>query len=513
MNSIKKSNPHLLIAYAGKTTTADITIRLMKQYALKNDVELKTIEGIDVDRSDIAWCDCVLIIRGADCFLSRISAAAKKAGKCCVFYIDDDLLALYGENDVYHKYLLDCLHYASILWTSNINVSKKYSAFLRNDAKVVEAIVLDPWEGMNSYRDSEDEIGIIFAGSPSHEKNISRYILPAINDIYYKQRKKVCFHLIGFQDSKLRDSEPYIKVTRWFDNAEEYRRYVATINAQIGLAVIEDTEFGRCKFYNKYLEYSKLGLMGIYTDCEPFTFAVKDKFNGLLAENTVEDWTNKLLTAIDNPELRKECVTNAQRDLDLHYSTSAIIETIEEKLPELKNYRSEERPVIYSRRGTQILARINTLLNILANPEILEKRLEDGKSLPRPAKVICRQLTTTRQYKLKVANNFRIMSLCFAKDNDVKGEITICLCNAGGEIVGVRTINFDDTISNNVTEIQFDKEIDCKEKLTMSIDVSYENAGFFGVFEKKNLNNYVCRGLEKLNIKVTGKNIIWYRTL
>ena len=104
-----KYNGKILLVYAGKTTTADIVIRLMQKFARRNEIEVKAVENIYVRKHDIEWASCVLVIRGADFFLSKIIETAKKAGKFCVFYIDDDLLSVYGKNNIYGKYIKKCV--------------------------------------------------------------------------------------------------------------------------------------------------------------------------------------------------------------------------------------------------------------------------------------------------------------------------------------------------------------------------------------------------------------------
>ena len=90
---------------------------------------------------------------------------------------------------------------------------------------------------------------------------------------------------------------------------------MAKCNWDIGLAPMPESEFHRCKYFNKYVEYASFGIAGIYSDCEPYIYGIRDKENGLLCKNTTEDWVEAISLLIDNKKLRekisKECLKEA----------------------------------------------------------------------------------------------------------------------------------------------------------------------------------------------------------
>lgn len=512
-------NTHkLLIVYAGKTTTADITIRLMRLFAERYEISVQCIENLKVKNCDIKWADTVLIIRGADYFLSQIMIAAKKAGKRCIFYLDDDLISLFDKKDVYYNFLIKCLKYTDILWVSNSNIIKKYSAFIRNDARTVEAVVLDPWQGVAEYKDNSEEIGILFAGSPAHEKMIKKYILPAMEKVYIKY-PNIRFHLIGFKGTGLEKAAKYIETTGWFKDADEYRKYVSKLGLQIGLAIIEDSPFGRCKFYNKYLEYSKLGVMGIYTNCEPFTFAVKNGVNGLLADNTIEDWTEKIILAIEDNILRAECVKNAQNDLVEHYSTEAILDRIHEKIPDFTEYSAPNKNVYYSFFLSRVTSVIKRYLRYVLDPKLLVERLKGDKSIqmtisPNPSRIMIHPIKDSIKYGITIKKSgFAKIHLAFAKDENVEGECFIRIKSSSGEVIHEENISIKDTVLDGLTEIELPRYIDVSRdgsKYSLELDVDYKKNGIFGLFENKGIKTIFFRIINKIGFRFFGNNIVWH---
>ena len=59
-------------------------------------------------------------------------------------------------------------------------------------------------------------------------------------------------------------------------------------NFNIGFAPLDNTYFANRKYFNKYIEYTKFGILGMYSNTMPYTLIVKDKENGILVDNSSE---------------------------------------------------------------------------------------------------------------------------------------------------------------------------------------------------------------------------------
>ena len=354
----------VLLVTAGRTTTADIMNKLLLLLSDRAQNILISKDALNVGRDDIKGADTVIIVRGADYYLSKICDAAYSAKKCCILYLDDDLLALYDKGSPYFNYLMKCIKNSNVFWTSNINIASRYKNYLNKDTKLVVANVIEPWKKLAQYKECEENIKIVFAGSPAHEPVIAKYLIPAVKHIY-DFRKDIKLILVGYRDTSVDGVEPFIETTPWFDNAEEYRKYVLGIRAQIGVAIIENTPFANCKFFNKYLEYTKLGLMGIYSNYEPYNKVIRNKENGLLVDNSVENWEQAIIDAINNPEMRRICVDNAQKDMLEKFSNEKTIEDIRRLIPEIEEYKSKPYRVKYNGEISYIRDRIISRLRTI----------------------------------------------------------------------------------------------------------------------------------------------------
>ena len=90
----------------------------------------------------------------------------------------------------------------------------------------------------------------------------------------------------------------YPRFARWLRS--EARRW------QLALAPLRDTPFNRSKSDLKFLEYSALGLPGVYSAIGVYDDACEHGERGLLATNTVEAWVNACEPLIRDARLRRE---------------------------------------------------------------------------------------------------------------------------------------------------------------------------------------------------------------
>ncbi len=80
----------------------------------------------------------------------------------------------------------------------------------------------------------------------------------------------------------------------------------------IGIAPLEDTEFNRSKSDIKFLDYSALGIPGIYSRVPAYTGTVRHLETGWLVENTPAAWVEALETLLADADLRARLARDAQ---------------------------------------------------------------------------------------------------------------------------------------------------------------------------------------------------------
>ena len=92
------------------------------------------------------------------------------------------------------------------------------------------------------------------------------------------------------------------------------------------------SEFHRCKYFNKYVEYASFGIAGIYTNCEPYIYGIKDRVNGLLVNNITEEWVSAISELIENEQLRKMISENCIKEANEIYALDILADDYLEKI-------------------------------------------------------------------------------------------------------------------------------------------------------------------------------------
>lgn len=95
----------------------------------------------------------------------------------------------------------------------------------------------------------------------------------------------------------------------------DYGGYAARmkgLDLDIGLAPLADNDFNACKSPIKWLEFSALGMAGIFSHVPAYKEVVEQGKTGLLVDNQTDKWVSALKLLIDYPDLRLEIALAAQ---------------------------------------------------------------------------------------------------------------------------------------------------------------------------------------------------------
>ena len=326
-----------------------------------------------ITKHDILWSDVVISVRGCEKASLKIMESANRAGRYTIMFLDDDLINIplnldstkYYNDKKLKKYILEILANCQILWAVNPRIIEKYSKYTIKKNGVLGKVPM--------------KIKVLYAGSIDHKQTLQKIISPVITKFDEIINKKIMFTFIG--------ANPEIEKTKhynYFQDYESYKKFVIEGKFDIGLAPIETTEFYKSKYYNKFLEYTSIGVVGIYTDTEPYNLIIKDGINGFLCENNPEKWYLKIKKIIENPSKIAEILENAQRQVREDYNINVVSNEILTLIPELIEYKAKEKNIknirleniklIFYMERIQLLMRIYGLKSIIVIPyKILKK--------------------------------------------------------------------------------------------------------------------------------------------
>jgi glycosyltransferase involved in cell wall biosynthesis len=242
----------------------------------------------------------------------------KKEKTCFIYSIDDNLLDLERQYINNSKEIISILAnhaYGVIVSTSNLR--DRLSALNKN-IFIVENSLDDTL--INIRQKAPDPLGIVtigYMGTYTHDKDfavVQKALKQILNDypnVYFEIAGAVVNYakidLPKFTSLPLtKEDYSYTKFWKWMTK---------NIFWDIGIAPLEATKFTRCKSDIKFLDYSALGVTGVYSNVPPYSDYVVHNKTGLLAENTAESWYNNLERLIVDTSLRFKLLKNAQEYL------------------------------------------------------------------------------------------------------------------------------------------------------------------------------------------------------
>lgn len=300
-----------------------------------------------ITKKDLTTCDILISVRGCETMSLEIAKVAKKMGRFLIYYLDDDLLNL-PESAISYEYyqrksvrnnIKELIGISDLFWSNNKKIIEKYSKFSKKKRYVRTDIIANL--SIKDKKGKQDVIRILYAGSIDHTYLVEKYVLPAIKKIVEEYSGRVEAVLIGVEPRQYNSKG--IKVYKFIDNYDDYRRIVKDGNYDIGLGIIGKTDFYQCKYYNKFLEYATMGVAGIYTDVFPYTAVVQNRENGVLVDNTVESWYDGIRLLVENTELREHIALQAQENAREQFCEQKIISSVEKMIPEFWNFKAEVR--------------------------------------------------------------------------------------------------------------------------------------------------------------------------
>ena len=83
-------------------------------------------------------------------------------------------------------------------------------------------------------------------------------------------------------------------------------------NVDIVLNPILKSEFNSFRSPTKFFDATRLGAVGIYSDCLPYSQFVNDNFDGILLPNDLNLWCQNIYDLLENANKREFLYLNAK---------------------------------------------------------------------------------------------------------------------------------------------------------------------------------------------------------
>lgn len=266
------------------------------------------------DAPDLADGDLVVIVRylGPAARNAIEAMAGRLAG--VVYFMDDDLWdasAWRGLPRDYRRRLQAralshrpwLQRHANALWVSTPALAAKYAAWSPRTV----SLLMNP-----SLLDAPAAVWAAYHGTASHAAEIE-WLRPVI-----AQALERCpaLHVELFGDRQVASmyrALPRVAVLHpmpW----PAYQAYTGATRRDIGLAPLRPGAFNAARGAVKFLDYARMGAVGLYSDVPPYAGFIRDDIDGLLLPDDPARWVDALVAlATDAPRRRAMAESVRQR--------------------------------------------------------------------------------------------------------------------------------------------------------------------------------------------------------
>jgi len=356
----------------------------------------------DIEPGRVDEADLVIIQRDFPRYLAEydeIVERARAAQKPVVYETDDLLLELPEDHVAVESYvdalapMLRAICEADAVTVSTRALGKALQPFNPNIFWLPNCLIDELWPAPSQSIAEEGPVVIGYMGGGTHRPDLET-ILPALQNIQKRYGERV---KLRFWGGKPPDGLEAGGAVEWIEmdvrNYAEFARYFHQQSCSIFLAPLRDHLFNRCKSAIKFLEYSVLGIPGVYSRIRPYQEVIEDGKNGFLAANS-EEWEASLIQLIEDARLRREMGRKAEETVRAGWMLSQHDQEwgqVYRRAKELAASRSQENALLSERLGEfsrRVEARrqdyetaIRTLRGIIVERDKTLRELDERSSI------------------------------------------------------------------------------------------------------------------------------------
>lgn len=334
----------VVFVYERKIATVEILHKIFtNQEAVANNIDCVFLKYDEITNDSIRGAFVIVFLRCEDLFSQLLLIKLKTAGYFCVQFYDDDINSIPDDEKRYvqrlawrKKAINDGFYNTDCILVSNPLLGAEYSKLIPSKRYVVmETPVGNELDDVSYNEETSTVVNILYAASAKHNLMFEKYICPIIPKLIDKYKSNISFTFIGVKPNLREYASKLNCVYIASMPLDTYRRYIRGGNYQIGIAPLEENSFTRYKYYNKFVEYTIAGAVGVYSNIPVYNIVIKHGENGYLCDNTPESWFKNLCLAIDNKENRIKCFENAYSFFRNERDYHSVYAKLVEDLPEL----------------------------------------------------------------------------------------------------------------------------------------------------------------------------------
>ena len=318
---MSNSSLHRVVIYTPyKWEHALVSLRLTRPLQQAGIELIRGNDGMDIHPERVSQAEAVVLQREFPENLEvyeQILTLARAEQKPVIYEIDDQLFELPENHIDYptHYYspalfaMLRAVIEADLVTTTTFHLQKYLRRF--NPQTILLPNYLDdslwtlaqPAPDTLAAPSTGDQVVIGYMGSDTHQPDLET-VTPLLAQLLERYPDRLRLRFWCAQPPESLRSHPLVEwIPVSIPNYAEFAAYFSTQTCDFFIAPLIDSEFNRCKSSIKFLEYSALGIPGVYSRTAPYQAMVQEGRNGFLATSDTE-WEAHLTALIESAELR-----------------------------------------------------------------------------------------------------------------------------------------------------------------------------------------------------------------
>jgi glycosyltransferase involved in cell wall biosynthesis len=306
-------------------------------------INLRMLFCTDAGPNDVLWSDVVVFVRSRFPSELALLELAQKLGRK-TFYCTDDALCLVPRpslgGEIFHfpdsRRVMQRL---SVEPDALLVVNPRTGQAYREEWGVESVRPIRPVFETPSKLPPAGKGQTLLIGCAGSEEYGKRLMEIAQTLIALKQKwgEKIHFEFFGMKpavaavlNATVLPQAPY----------EEYEKKLLERRWDIGLCRLADSRFDNCKYVNKYMEYGRLGIAGVYSAIPLYRDFVENEKTGLLVENEPDAWFEAVERMIEDGPLRQRIRQEAYQDIRRKFTLHPAVEFFEEVMQDALEFKA-----------------------------------------------------------------------------------------------------------------------------------------------------------------------------
>ena len=240
----------------------------------------------------------------------------KKKSKKIILLLDDNLLDINIFSDLPFLYKLKIFFniyfykfffflFINEVWVTNRLLAEKVQQKIYSNQIKIKLLMLNPKQSSPKNKFYK----IAYLGTSSHSKELI-WIKILFEKI--QQYRKDCFFEI-YVNKKWRNYFRSVPRTKMIYPMDWETFFLDTSLGKVDIVLnpILDSNFNNFRSPTKFFDTTRLKAIGIYSNTKPYSDFINNNQDGILLENNVDIWFDKISFLLDNKDLRKILYLNA----------------------------------------------------------------------------------------------------------------------------------------------------------------------------------------------------------